>query len=179
MGRHSHEGTVMRRGIVVKRYQLRMNRLLRNGRSGGRAECAAGTRLTCCLSSSRATGKDEIIAEPRPALPRFRCAVFRQGKKDQTSRYAKRLVRLSFGRVTGKGKGRLIPTHSSIETGGRERIRTSGRVTPTPDFESGAFNHSATLPPMDWKHSARIRGRGKWIRRLMEVQSGAPAPLAR
>ena len=33
--------------------------------------------------------------------------------------------------------------------GGRERIRTSGRVTPTPDFESGAFNHSATLPAVD------------------------------
>ena len=30
--------------------------------------------------------------------------------------------------------------------GGRERIRTSGRIAPTPDFESGAFNHSATLP---------------------------------
>ena len=36
--------------------------------------------------------------------------------------------------------------------GGRERIRTSGRLTPTPDFESGAFNHSATLP-----HGARCR----------------------
>ena len=33
-----------------------------------------------------------------------------------------------------------------IEVGGRERIRTSGRIAPTPDFESGAFNHSATLP---------------------------------
>src|ERR1039458_1460447 len=30
--------------------------------------------------------------------------------------------------------------------GGRGGIRTPGRVTPTPDFESGAFNHSATLP---------------------------------
>jgi hypothetical protein len=33
-----------------------------------------------------------------------------------------------------------------LEVGGRERIRTSGRLTPAPDFESGAFNHSATLP---------------------------------
>ncbi len=33
--------------------------------------------------------------------------------------------------------------------GGRERIRTSGTVTRTPDFESGAFNHSATLPLND------------------------------
>ncbi len=30
--------------------------------------------------------------------------------------------------------------------GGRERIRTSGTVTRTSDFESDAFNHSATLP---------------------------------
>ena len=33
-----------------------------------------------------------------------------------------------------------------LHPGGRERIRTSGRIAPTPDFESGAFNHSATLP---------------------------------
>src|SRR6266481_1217448 len=30
--------------------------------------------------------------------------------------------------------------------GGRGGIRTHGRIAPTPDFESGAFNHSATLP---------------------------------
>jgi hypothetical protein len=30
--------------------------------------------------------------------------------------------------------------------GGRGGIRTPGTVTRTPDFESGAFNHSATLP---------------------------------
>jgi hypothetical protein len=32
------------------------------------------------------------------------------------------------------------------EYGGRGGSRTHGRVTPTPDFESGALNHSATLP---------------------------------
>src|SRR5207245_2421799 len=32
------------------------------------------------------------------------------------------------------------------EIGGRGGIRTHGAVTRTPDFESGAFNHSATLP---------------------------------
>ena len=32
------------------------------------------------------------------------------------------------------------------KVGGRGGIRTHGRVAPTPDFESGAFNHSATLP---------------------------------
>ena len=37
------------------------------------------------------------------------------------------------------------------QVGGRERIRTSGRLTPTPDFESGAFNHSATLPAVDYQ----------------------------
>ena len=30
--------------------------------------------------------------------------------------------------------------------GGRGGIRTHGTVTRTSDFESGAFNHSATLP---------------------------------
>jgi hypothetical protein len=38
-------------------------------------------------------------------------------------------------------------THKTrAKYGGRGGIRTHGRVTPTPDFESGAFNHSATLP---------------------------------
>jgi hypothetical protein len=30
--------------------------------------------------------------------------------------------------------------------GGRGGIRTHGSLATTPDFESGAFNHSATLP---------------------------------
>ena len=38
---------------------------------------------------------------------------------------------------------------SASLAGGRERIRTSGGVAPTPDFESGAFNHSATLPSVE------------------------------
>ena len=33
-----------------------------------------------------------------------------------------------------------------MKLGGRGGIRTHGRLAPTPDFESGAFNHSATLP---------------------------------
>ena len=31
-------------------------------------------------------------------------------------------------------------------SGGRGGIRTHVRIAPKPDFESGAFNHSATLP---------------------------------
>ena len=34
----------------------------------------------------------------------------------------------------------------ALGNGGRGGIRTHGRIAPTPDFESGAFNHSATLP---------------------------------
>jgi hypothetical protein len=33
-----------------------------------------------------------------------------------------------------------------IENGGRGGIRTHGSLATTSDFESGAFNHSATLP---------------------------------
>ena len=33
-----------------------------------------------------------------------------------------------------------------VKDGGRGGIRTHGTVARTPDFESGAFNHSATLP---------------------------------
>src|SRR6188474_3114804 len=35
---------------------------------------------------------------------------------------------------------------SGERNGGRGGIRTHGRVAPTSDFESGALNHSATLP---------------------------------
>lgn len=34
----------------------------------------------------------------------------------------------------------------SVNNGGRGGIRTPGSLATTPDFESGAFNHSATLP---------------------------------
>ena len=38
-------------------------------------------------------------------------------------------------------------THETIvKIGGRGGIRTPGRIAPTSDFESDAFNHSATLP---------------------------------
>ena len=35
--------------------------------------------------------------------------------------------------------------------GGRGGIRTHGTVARTSDFESGAFNHSATLPTVDFQ----------------------------
>ena len=40
------------------------------------------------------------------------------------------------------------PTLASLraKAGGRGGIRTHVRIAPKPDFESGAFNHSATLP---------------------------------
>ncbi len=41
----------------------------------------------------------------------------------------------------------FLETHKTIgNIGGRGGIRTHDRIAPTPDFESGAFNHSATLP---------------------------------
>ncbi len=43
-------------------------------------------------------------------------------------------------------------THKTIvKIGGRERIRTSGSLATTSDFESDAFNHSATLPSNIYK----------------------------
>jgi hypothetical protein len=47
---------------------------------------------------------------------------------------------------------RQLKTQNTIDlieqnqTGGRGGIRTHGSLATTPDFESGAFNHSATLP---------------------------------
>jgi hypothetical protein len=46
--------------------------------------------------------------------------------------------------------------------GGRGGIRTPGRIAPTSDFESDAFNHSATLPA---------------VRRTLNHQNPAPQIL--
>ena len=54
-------------------------------------------------------------------------------------------------------------THETIvKIGGRGGIRTHGRVAPTSDFESDAFNHSATLP-LRSNYFSRIRLRSKPI----------------
>ena len=50
---------------------------------------------------------------------------------------------------------RLLPRSSAKfrpnQTGGRGGIRTPGELSSTSDFESGAFNHSATLPAVDYQ----------------------------
>jgi hypothetical protein len=40
-----------------------------------------------------------------------------------------------------------------IALGGEGGIRTLGRLTPTPDFESGTFDHSATSPDTTPQHA--------------------------
>ena len=39
-----------------------------------------------------------------------------------------------------------VISYKITSSGGRGGIRTHVRIAPKPDFESGAFNHSATLP---------------------------------
>src|SRR5271169_3169169 len=58
------------------------------------------------------------------------------------------------GRATSaKGLTLLAPPGMGMlreeENGGRGGIRTHGTVARTSDFESGAFNHSATLPSLE------------------------------
>ena len=43
------------------------------------------------------------------------------------------------------------------KSGGRGGIRTHGRFDPTLDFESSAFNHSATLPIVDFPAAREFR----------------------
>ena len=50
------------------------------------------------------------------------------------------------------------PENRGKEIGGRGGIRTHGWITPSPDFESGAFNHSATLP-QHWLASPALAGK--------------------
>ena len=53
------------------------------------------------------------------------------------------LRRLSQSLKSGINRKKSV---NRIVTGGRGGIRTHGSLATTPDFESGAFNHSATLP---------------------------------
>src|ERR1700686_328582 len=46
-------------------------------------------------------------------------------------------------------------------TGGRGGIRTHGTLAGTPVFKTGALNHSATLPSLEFRDLAKPRGRGK------------------
>ena len=46
----------------------------------------------------------------------------------------------------GKTFVRKIPEHSGILRGGEGEIRTLDNLAAMPDFESGAFDHSATSP---------------------------------
>jgi hypothetical protein len=73
--------------------------------------------------------------------------------------------------------------HESLEIGGRGGIRTHGSLATTSDFESDAFNHSATLPAVlladncvrrveSENDYARISGCGKRIRKPAFAASG-------
>ena len=50
------------------------------------------------------------------------------------------------------GGGRIVARPRQVDVfgfakdGGEGGIRTHGRLAPTPDFESGTFDHSATSP---------------------------------
>jgi hypothetical protein len=46
-------------------------------------------------------------------------------------------------------------------TGGRGGIRTHGTLAGTPVFKTGALNHSATLPSLQFSDLAGVRVRGK------------------
>src|SRR5258706_6967663 len=46
-------------------------------------------------------------------------------------------------------------------TGGRGGIRTHGALAGTPVFKTGALNHSATLPALEFRDLAKPRGAGK------------------
>src|SRR5467141_1831862 len=47
-------------------------------------------------------------------------------------------------------------------TGGRGGIRTHGTLAGTPVFKTGALNHSATLPSLEFCDLAGVWVRGKW-----------------
>ena len=53
---------------------------------------------------------------------------------------------MRWGKIGGKNKKAPRKALVCLIPGGEGGIRTLGRVTPTPDFESGTFDHSATSP---------------------------------
>ena len=55
----------------------------------------------------------------------------------------------SWSRIMSIDKQINNKIKGDLHDGGEGGIRTHGRLTPTPDFESGTFDHSATSP-LDW-----------------------------
>ena len=63
-------------------------------------------------------------------------------------------------------RGDIITTNlaSSKLFGGEGGIRTHGRLAPTPDFESGTFDHSATSPLEGRHYSGFFREVNSFLR---------------
>src|SRR5262249_25118031 len=65
------------------------------------------------------------------------------------------------------------PSLRNILSSGERRIRTYGTVTGTPDFESGAFDHSASSPTPSYSvfTSAFLRRRKKSANKVLHRSS--------
>ena len=68
------------------------------------------------------------------------------------------------------------PCGGSCAAGGEGGIRTHGRLTPTPDFESGTFDHSATSPMVS---PLRTAEGAQMIRGAMVAAQVVPAGFRR
>jgi hypothetical protein len=86
--------------------------------------------------------------------------LFRQVGRNPHPTGKQRPPRLRGGNF-GKGKSHFHSLFNGVilKFGGRGGIRTHGWVTPTPDFESGAFNHSATLPLKNYSDLTSAKSR--------------------
>ena len=62
-----------------------------------------------------------------------------------------------------------------MTVGGRGGIRTHGTLAGTPVFKTGALNHSATLPSLEFSDlaGAWVRGKDNW-----QAEEGAIARFA-
>src|SRR5690606_21228132 len=66
-------------------------------------------------------------------------------------------LRALFAALRRSGIISLHATTSTAFFGGEGGIRTHGRLAPTPDFESGTFDHSATSP-LEGRHYSESTG---------------------
>ena len=118
--------------------------------------------LCCCptIKSARRSPPDTpgstmrappTWSTPRACQPHHSAPINNQACRDfclpdSESTRGHRLNAYCFGDLTLFLFSRLLQRKVAVKTGGRGGIRTHERVTPSPDFESGTFNHSATLP---------------------------------
>jgi hypothetical protein len=105
-----------------------------------------------CRADSAKSGRQRGAVKFRAAYPWVQRNHPHDWDKSQSNSYPKTAIFVHFVcNKTATNQQNTLPVvlwslRNSLSESGRGGIRTHGTVIRTPDFESGTFDHSATLP---------------------------------